>query len=108
LTSPPDDARVAVEEPFGPIVPLLRFREVDEVVCRANASEFGLGSSVWSTDVEQAKAIGARLETGTVWINHVHLPGPRAPFAGPKQSGIGIENGVEGLLEFRAIQTLIA
>ena len=56
VDNPPDDARVVVEEPFGPIVPLLRFSEVDEVVRRANDSEFGLGGSVWSNDLAQARA----------------------------------------------------
>ncbi|MEJ8825016.1 aldehyde dehydrogenase family protein [Variovorax humicola] len=107
VDNPPDDARVVVEEPFGPIVPLLRFSDVDEVVRRANDSEFGLGGSVWSGDVEQARAIGARLETGTVWINSLHLLDPQSPFAGRKQSGIGAENGVEGLLEYTAIQTMV-
>lgn len=107
VDNPPDDARVVVEEPFGPIVPLLRFSEVDEVVRRANDTEFGLGGSVWSADVEQARAIAARLQAGTVWINNVHLLDPQTPFAGRKQSGIGAENGLEGLLEFTAIQTLV-
>ncbi len=100
-------ARIVLEEPFGPIVPLLRFSDVDEVVRRANDSEFGLGGSVWSGDVEQARAIGARLETGTVWINSVQLLDPLSPFAGRKQSGIGVENGMEGLLEFTSLQTMV-
>ncbi|MDM0103430.1 aldehyde dehydrogenase family protein [Variovorax sp. J22R24] len=107
VDNPPDDARVVVEEPFGPIVPLLRFSDVDEVVRRANDSEFGLGGSVWSSDVAQARAIGARLEVGTVWINSVHLLDPQSPFAGRKQSGIGVENGIEGLLEFTTTQTMV-
>ncbi|MDM0021099.1 aldehyde dehydrogenase family protein [Variovorax saccharolyticus] len=107
VDNPPDDARVVVEEPFGPIVPLLRFSDVDEVVRRANDSEFGLGGSVWSADVGQARAIAVRLQAGTVWINNVHLLDPQSPFAGRKQSGIGAENGIEGLLEFTAIQTLV-
>jgi aldehyde dehydrogenase (NAD+) len=107
VDNPPDDARIVVEEPFGPIVPLLRFTDVDDVVRRANDSEFGLGGSVWSNDLAQARAIGARLETGTVWINNVQLLDPLSPFAGRKQSGIGVENGVEGLLEFTAIQTMV-
>ena len=108
VDNPPDDARVVVEEPFGPIVPLLRFKEVDEVIARANDSEFGLGASVWSADAAQAKAIGARLEAGTVWINTIQLLDPQTPFAGRKQSGLGIENGIEGLLEFTAIQTFVS
>ena len=107
VDNPPDDARVVVEEPFGPIVPLLRFSEVDEVVRRANDSEFGLGGSVWSNDLAQARAIGARLEVGTVWINSVHLLDPQSPFAGRKQSGVGVENGIEGLLEFTTPQTMV-
>lgn len=108
VDNPPDDSRVVVEEPFGPIVPLLRFSGVDEVVRRANQSDFGLGASVWSGDVAQAKAIATRLEVGMVWINQIHLLDPLSPFAGRKQSGIGVENGVEGLSEFTAIQTLVA
>jgi len=107
VDNPPDDARIVVEEPFGPIVPLLRFSDVDEVVRRANDSEFGLGGSVWSNDVAQARAIGERLEVGTVWINSVHLLDPQSPFAGRKQSGIGVENGIEGLLEFTTPQTMV-
>lgn len=107
VDNPPDDARVVVEEPFGPIVPLLRFADVDEAVRRANDSEFGLGGSVWSADVAQARAIGGRLEAGTVWINSLHLLDPLTPFAGRKQSGIGAENGLEGLLEYTAIQTMV-
>ncbi len=107
VDNPPDDSRIVVEEPFGPIVPLLRFSDVDDVVRRANDSEFGLGASVWSNDLEQARAIGVRLETGTVWINSVQLLDPHAPFAGRKQSGIGVENGIEGLLEYTAIQTTV-
>ncbi|RZL89425.1 MAG: aldehyde dehydrogenase family protein [Variovorax sp.] len=107
VDNPPDDARIVVEEPFGPIVPLLRFSDVDEVVRRANDTEFGLGGSVWSNDVAQARAIGAGLEVGTVWINNVHLLDPQSPFAGRKQSGIGVENGIEGLLEFTAVQTMV-
>ncbi|SFM18370.1 aldehyde dehydrogenase family protein [Variovorax sp. OV329] len=106
VDNPPDDARVVVEEPFGPIVPLLRYADVDEAVRRANASEWGLGASVWSQDVAQARAIAGRLQVGTVWINTIHLLNPHAPFAGRKQSGLGVENGVEGLMEFSAPQTL--
>jgi len=106
VDNPPDDARVVEEEPFGPIVPLLRYADIDEAVRRANASEYGLGASVWSQDVAQARAIAARLEAGTVWINTIHLLNPHAPFAGRKQSGLGVENGIEGLLEFSTPQTL--
>lgn len=107
VDNPPDNARVVKEEPFGPIVPLLRYATVDEAVRRANDSEFGLAASVWSRDADQARAVGARLQAGTVWINAIQLLDPMAPFGGRKQSGIGIENGLEGLLEYTAIQTMV-
>jgi len=108
VDNPPDDARVVVEEPFGPVVPLLRFTDIDDVVRRANASEYGLGASVWSADVQQARAIARRLEAGTVWINNILLLDPLGPFGGHKQSGLGVENAIEGLLEYTAVQTVVA
>jgi acyl-CoA reductase-like NAD-dependent aldehyde dehydrogenase len=106
VDNPPDDSRVVAEEAFGPVLPLLKFRDVEEVIARANATEFGLGGSIWSADVDQARAIGDRLECGTVWINEIHYQSPFAPFGGHKQSGIGAENGLEGLLEYTNVQTL--
>lgn len=106
LDNPPDDARSVVEEAFGPVLPLLKYREVDEVVRRANDTEYGLGGSVWSKDVGLARSIARRLETGTVWINHIHAMSPDVPFGGRKQSGLGVENGLEGLLEYTNVQTV--
>ncbi|HSV57982.1 MAG TPA: aldehyde dehydrogenase family protein [Variovorax sp.] len=108
VDNPPDDARIVVEEPFGPVVPLLRFAGIDEVVRRANDTEFGLGASIWSADAKAARAIGERLDVGTVWINCIHLMDPLTPFSGRKQSGLGVENGVDGLLEFTANKTFVA
>jgi aldehyde dehydrogenase (NAD+) len=107
LDNPPDDSRVVVEEAFGPVLPLLRFEHVDEAVSRANASPYGLGGSVWSSDVAAAEEIAQRLETGTVWINQPRSLSPNAPFAGHKQSGLGVENGLEGLLQYTAPQTIV-
>lgn len=100
VDNPPDDSRVVVEEAFGPVLPLLKFHDVDEVVARANDSEYGLAGAVWSNDVDQAMAIAHRLDTGTVWINQNLQSTPFTPLAGAKQSGFGQENGVAGLLEF--------
>lgn len=100
VDNPPDDSRVVVEEAFGPILPLLKFHDVDEVIARANDTEYGLAGAVWSADVEQATAIAHRLDTGTVWINQNLYSTPFTPLAGAKQSGFGQENGVAGLLEF--------
>jgi aldehyde dehydrogenase (NAD+) len=75
-------------------------------VARANASEYGLGASVWSADAEKALAIGQQLQAGTIWINETQHLSPLASFAGHKQSGSGIENGLDGLLEYTAAQTI--
>lgn len=106
LDNPPEDARIVREEQFGPVLPLLRFDDIEEVIGRANASEYGLGASIWSADPEIARGIGERLQAGTIWINEAQHLSPLAPFAGHKQSGAGAENGLEGLLEYTAAQTI--
>jgi acyl-CoA reductase-like NAD-dependent aldehyde dehydrogenase len=100
VDNPPDDARVVVEEAFGPVLPLLKFTDIDDVVARANDTEYGLAGAVWSGDVGQALAIAHRLDTGTVWINQNLQSTPFTPLGGAKQSGFGQENGLPGLLEF--------
>ncbi|MDX6007303.1 aldehyde dehydrogenase family protein [Cupriavidus necator] len=106
VDNPPDTARVVCEEAFGPILPLLKFRAVDEVIARANDSEYGLGGSVWGRDEEAAMEVALRLNTGTVWVNQIHTIGPDKPMAGHKQSGVGIENDVDGLLEYTVPRTV--
>jgi len=96
----PDNARLVREEQFGPVLPVLRYSDIDEVIARANDTEFGLGGSVWSSDRNRAFEVAARINAGTVWVNkHLDL-GPDTPYAGAKQSGIGTELGREGLEEF--------
>lgn len=106
VDNPPDTARIVREEPFGPILPLLKFRDLDDVIERANESEYGLGGSVWGRDAEAVNSVALRLKTGTVWVNQIHTIAPNKPMAGHKQSGIGIENGIDGLLEYTAPKTL--
>ena len=95
-----DGSALVDEEQFAPILPVIAFDEIDDVIDRANSSEYGLGGSVWSESVEAADAVAARMESGTIWINHHTHFGPHIPFAGAKQSGIGTEFGREGMLEF--------
>ena len=92
--------RVVQEEAFGPILPMIRFTDLDDVIAKANDSEYGLAGSVWAGDVEVAGQIARRLDSGTVWINHSLGLLPSTPFAGRRQSGMGVENGRDGLLEF--------
>jgi acyl-CoA reductase-like NAD-dependent aldehyde dehydrogenase len=97
IDNPPDDSRIVAEEQFGPIVPLLRWADEEDVVRRANASPFGLGGSVWSADAARAERTARRLEAGTVWVNTHFELGPQAGFGGHKQSGVGVESGLDGL-----------
>lgn len=96
------------EEQFGPALPILRFASIDEAVARANACPLGLGGSVWTRDVAAGRAIAARLECGSVWINAHGMVRPDAPFGGVKQSGIGVEFGQLGLAEFTSVQVVHA
>lgn len=94
------DSRLVLEEQFGPVLPVIRYSDLDEVIATANATEFGLGASVWSSNISRAHEVAERLNAGTVWINqHIDLA-PHIPQAGAKSSGIGIELGEEGLLEY--------
>jgi acyl-CoA reductase-like NAD-dependent aldehyde dehydrogenase len=92
-----NDNPLVAEEQFGPALPIIRYSTVDEAVAKANALDVGLGASVWSSDPAAARGVAARLEAGTVWINRHGAVDPRIPFGGAKQSGYGLEFGVEGL-----------
>ena len=99
-----DGTRIVDEEQFGPAVPVISYRDIDEVVARANATNFGLSGSVWGTDTDRASAVAADLECGTVWVNaHIALP-PHQPFGGFKWSGVGVENGPWGFAAFTEVQ----
>lgn len=101
-----DGDAIVDEEQFGPILPLIRFSDVDDVIARANASEYGLGGSVWSADIDKATAIAGRIESGSVWVNqHINI-GPHIPMAGFKQSGVGVEQSIEGLEEYTQVQVV--
>lgn len=96
----PDDARLVCEEQFGPVMPVLKYSRIEDAIARANASEYGLGGTVWSADPQRALQVAQQLNTGTVWINkHLDLS-PDVPYGGAKQSGIGAELGQEGLEEY--------
>jgi acyl-CoA reductase-like NAD-dependent aldehyde dehydrogenase len=101
-----DGVRIVDEEQFGPALPVISYRDIDDAVERANGTHFGLSGSVWGTDTERATEIAGRLEAGTAWVN-IHLAmGPQFPFGGFKWSGIGVENGPWGLHEFTDVQTM--
>jgi acyl-CoA reductase-like NAD-dependent aldehyde dehydrogenase len=96
----PDRARLVREEQFGPILPVLRYTDVNDAIARANDTEYGLGGSVWSSNLERAFSVATRIEAGTVWVNkHLDMH-PDTPFGGTKQSGMGLEMGIDGLREY--------
>lgn len=101
-----DGSRLVDEEQFGPILPVIRYSDIDEVIARANNNPNGLGGSIWSNDREAAAQLALRLECGTAWVNEHGAIQPDAPFGGVKQSGIGVEFGRYGLEEYTSIQTL--
>ncbi|KAI0542318.1 aldehyde dehydrogenase [Xylaria digitata] len=105
VSNPPDDARVVVEEAFGPIIPVMKWSEEVEVIQRANNTNYGLGASVWSRDLSQADRIANKLQAGNVWINTHAEVQASASFAGHKQSGFGSEFGVEGLKGWCNVQS---
>lgn len=106
VDDPPEKSRLVAEEPFGPILPLLRWTDEDDVIARANDTIWGLGATVWGDDLDALQRIGEQLEAGTVWLNEVHQYSPHQVFGGHKQSGIGAENSLHGLAEYTNHQTI--
>ncbi len=91
-----DDMKIAQEEIFGPVMCILRFKDLGEVVERANRSLYGLAAAVWTKDISKAHAIADNVRAGTVWVNCYDVFDAAAPFGGFKQSGIGRELGEYG------------
>jgi acyl-CoA reductase-like NAD-dependent aldehyde dehydrogenase len=106
IDAPADDSKIVAEEPFGPIVPLLKWSTEDEVIQRANNTDMGLGASVWSANVDNAVKIAEQIEAGSVWINEHLGISPLAAFTGHKHSGVGSEWGKPGLLAYTIPQTI--
>jgi acyl-CoA reductase-like NAD-dependent aldehyde dehydrogenase len=101
-----DGSRIVDEEQFGPALPVISYRDIDDVVERANATHFGLSGSVWGGDEDRAAAVAGRLECGTAWVNTHLALAPQQPFGGFKWSGVGVENGPWGLAEFTEVQVV--
>jgi succinate-semialdehyde dehydrogenase/glutarate-semialdehyde dehydrogenase len=95
-----DDMLIAQEETFGPVVPLLGFREVDDVIARANDSQYGLAAYVYTRDLGRALKVSNALEYGIVGVNDSTPATATAPFGGFKQSGLGREGGHQGIEAF--------
>jgi acyl-CoA reductase-like NAD-dependent aldehyde dehydrogenase len=94
------------EEQFGPVLPVMSFTNVDDAIERANGTEYGLGGSVWTNDLDQGIELANRLECGTAWINQHLGYRPHIPFGGAKMSGTGLQNGQWGLDELSQLQVI--
>lgn len=100
LTDVTDDCRLMIEEPFGPIAPITPFAEMEEVIERSNATSFGLAAYAFTKSAERAAVIANSFDTGMVSVNHFGIGPTEVPFGGVKDSGFGLEGGVEGLLGY--------
>src|SRR2546425_8496630 len=97
LVDVPDDARAVREETFGPVLPIFRVSSLDEAIERANASIYGLGSSIWTKNLDNIETAIDRIQAGNVWVNSLHYGYDELPFGGVKASGFGREHGPEAL-----------
>jgi aldehyde dehydrogenase (NAD+) len=106
FTNVKDEMAIAREEIFGPVLSVLKFSDMDELISRANATPFGLAAAVWTRDVARAHAVAKRIRAGTVWVNCYDVFDTAAPFGGFKQSGFGRELGERGLDSYLETKTV--
>jgi acyl-CoA reductase-like NAD-dependent aldehyde dehydrogenase len=105
LTDVKPGMKVVDEEQFGPVLPVMSFRDVNDAIRAANATEYGLCGSIWTADVETGAELAGRLECGTAWVNNHAEVAPHVPFGGTKQSGVGRNCGTPGIDAYAELQT---
>jgi aldehyde dehydrogenase (NAD+) len=101
-----DEMKIAQEEIFGPVMSVLKFKDMDELIERANKTIYGLAAAVWTRDIGKAHHVANSVRAGTVWVNCYDVFDAAAPFGGFKQSGIGRELGEYGLQQYSEIKTV--
>lgn len=106
LTDLPNDAPIVAEEQFGPVLPIIKFTDIEEAIKAANCTRYGLGGSVWTSDVETGVQIASQIESGSVWVNQHGIVLPHIPCGGMKLSGIGRANGSVGFDNYSELQTI--
>jgi succinate-semialdehyde dehydrogenase/glutarate-semialdehyde dehydrogenase len=107
ITNAPDESRILAEEVFGPCLPVVSIADLDDGLRRANASPFGLGASIWTRDLATAWRAARAFESGFVWVNAEPSAPYKLPFGGIKDSGLGRENGSQGLLDYTDVKSVV-
>jgi acyl-CoA reductase-like NAD-dependent aldehyde dehydrogenase len=103
----PEDSRLATEEVFGPVLPVWKVSGLDEAIERANATDYGLGSSIWTRDAAAIDRAVRDLDAGVTWVNQLHYGYDELPFGGTKQSGFGREHGLQALEEYTELKSVV-
>ncbi len=106
MTGVTQEMPVFREETFGPVAAVIRVADEDEAIAVANDSDFGLGASVWTTDLERGKRVAGRVDAGMVFVNSIVFSDARLPFGGIKRSGYGRELGEYGIREFVDVKSV--
>ena len=106
LTETTNEMRICREEIFGPVAAIMPFDTEEEVLRLANDTDYGLAAGVWTSNLQQAMRMSQRLEAGTVWINMYRAMSPMSPRQGFKQSGVGVEHGLESMNEYTRLKSI--
>ena len=106
LTDVNNDMRVTREEIFGPVAAVMPFDTEDEVLALANDTQYGLAAGVWTQNLSRAHRMARRLEAGTIWVNTYRAMSPMSPRQGFKNSGVGIEHGLESMHEYTRLKSV--
>jgi acyl-CoA reductase-like NAD-dependent aldehyde dehydrogenase len=103
----PEESRLLKEEVFGPVLPVVRVKDLDEAIEKANNTCYGLGASIWTKNIDRARIGCERLNAGIIWLNQHLKVAPEVPFGGTRESGIGRENGPDALSEYLDLKTVM-
>jgi acyl-CoA reductase-like NAD-dependent aldehyde dehydrogenase len=107
IAEPRPDSRVMREEVFGPVLPVLRYSDFDDAIARANDTQYGLGSSIWTHDVRKIHRAARDIDAGMTWVNQIHYGYDELPFGGIKDSGFGKEHGLEALDSYVELKSVV-
>jgi len=107
IAEPSETSRLTTEEVFGPVLPVFRFTDFDDAITRANDTQYGLGSSIWTHDARLIHRAAQEIESGMTWVNQIHYGYDELPFGGVKASGYGKEHGIEALDSYVEIKSVV-